>query len=281
MEFEYQHIKITITPEKFLNNPCPEITDEMLDWLFDTLWSTRYYLHGVRKIDSIHIRANQAFEGCSNLHFYISFNNDKHEFHKTWNMNSKLSHQSPYFSYSGSWLCRKQRWEWLIHAVNNGVDCGVDGIRACELITNARVNRQKLEAEKKEISQQAHSYNMYLNAKRKYEPELFEDDKSVYIVNNEMIKSIVSSLCTDDKNCKIETSDFDEYEEHENDMLERLIKEIHQMCPQKFKGWYEITHKKLTCAVSNTIEYFRLELDKVHVEYVNEFYQHKNIIYHD
>jgi hypothetical protein len=114
-------MKITINKEKYINNPCPEITKDYWDWFYSTLWIS--FMHNnstnVKILYSIDIRINQAFRGCSNIHFYITINkglDDEFLFHKVFDGFVKDAYQR-----------KRKRWKWMYDFYNCGnIDLGTD-----------------------------------------------------------------------------------------------------------------------------------------------------------
>lgn len=162
-------MKININPEKYYNNECPTITEEMLDWVFLTLWSTRYYQHRYKKIESVNIRVNQAYEGSRSLHFYVSFNDNPHEFHKEWYIGSSLEHQFPPLHKGQSWTLGINRWEWMCKAENEGIDCGVEGKAAVKRMEVIRNWYDRKDEVAKQIKRSQHNYKQYLRLKEQFE----------------------------------------------------------------------------------------------------------------
>lgn len=69
-------MKIRINKEKYFNHQCPVIPKAVMDVFYSNLMlRTRHRIpEHIKKIDTIDIRVNQAYAGCSNFHFYVSFN---------------------------------------------------------------------------------------------------------------------------------------------------------------------------------------------------------------
>lgn len=115
-------MKLKIIREQFINNPCPSLTKDMFDWLYDTLWvswmrTEQYYQmkqSGDLKINSIAIRVNQAYMGCSNIHFYISINGGE-EFHKVYPYGSRGGYIKIDRNYS-----KYHRYDWMVNFMNIG-----------------------------------------------------------------------------------------------------------------------------------------------------------------
>ena len=170
-------MEINIKSEKYINADAPELTEEMLDWLFLTMWSTRFE-NFVKKVDTIDIMANTAYNGCYNIHFYITINN-KHEFHKVWRVDVPTSLQSPNlgFYFDGEhepelgWDDKPRgRWEWVIYFVERGVDMGPEGIEAVkrrDVMIEEANRRDEIEREKKT---KEFRYKQYLKLKEEFEP---------------------------------------------------------------------------------------------------------------
>jgi len=69
-------MRIRINKEKFINHQCPAIPKDLMDVFYSKLMErTRYRLpEDLKVIETIDIRVNQAYAGCSNFHFYVSYN---------------------------------------------------------------------------------------------------------------------------------------------------------------------------------------------------------------
>jgi hypothetical protein len=167
-------MKITITPEKYYNNDAPVLTKKMLDWLFLTMWSTRME-YEVKKIETIDIRANSAYKGCSRIHFYIKVNG-AYDYHKIFELGTKLYYQSPQIGnrfdkreFELSWGGKMKRREWVLYFVRAGVDCGEEGIRETERHEQQVIWRNKIDQIKKDKEYEKQEYQTYLRLKEKYD----------------------------------------------------------------------------------------------------------------
>lgn len=169
-------MEITIRPEKYLNADAPEITEEMLDWLFLTMWSTRFE-NNVKKVETIDIMVNTAFNGCRSVHFYITING-KHNFHKEWYTHAPTSVQNPPlgFMFQGvhedelNWLDeKKERSEWMCYFVERGVDMGPEGVAALKRKDEMIEIHKEREKINKEAEHKAFRYQQYLKLKEEFE----------------------------------------------------------------------------------------------------------------
>lgn len=168
-------MEINVRAEKYLNADAPEITEEMLDWLFLTMWHTRFDLY-TNKVDTIDIMANTAFDGSRAIHFYITINGE-HTFHKEWYTNTPTSLQNPTLGYYHdgvhtdelNWLGEKrERWEWMYEFVLRGVDMGPEGVECKKRMEAQRLEAEKRETVQKEIEFRKNQYNQYIRLKEKY-----------------------------------------------------------------------------------------------------------------
>lgn len=168
-------MEITIRPEKFLNADAPEITEEMLDWLFLTMWSTRFENY-VKKVDTIDIMANTAYNGCRSVHFYITING-VHNFHKEWYTGIPTSCQEPPLGYyfqgvhedELNWLGdKKERSEWMVYFVSRDVDMGPEGLEAVRVLDEQIAEHNRREEIKKEAERKEARYQQYLNLKKEF-----------------------------------------------------------------------------------------------------------------
>jgi len=108
-------MKIYIDKQTYLNNPCPKITKEMWDWYYES-FARLFYLRNhkeVKEIKTIHIRINQAYKGCSNIHFYTTIN---HAY-----PNSFTYHSSCFGIPEKSY---QKRYMWMVDLINSGIDLG-------------------------------------------------------------------------------------------------------------------------------------------------------------
>jgi len=171
-------IRIEIKSEPFINCPAPEITEKMLDWLFLTMWSTRFE-HWFKKVNSIQIRANQSYKGSGKIHFYIIINNSiKKVFYKSYDIDSPLYLQNPamgsYFDkteYRDSWMGKEERWEWMNYFVQRGVDMGEEGVECTRRIEERIAKHREQERVIKEKQIEDAQYQQYLKLKEKFEPQ--------------------------------------------------------------------------------------------------------------
>lgn len=175
-------IQITVKPEKFINCPPPEVTEEMVDWILLTLWVYRPE-NWYKKIESVNIRANQSYEGSGKIHFYISFNGDtENEFHREFWTNIPLYHQHPSIGYKDdeTYQVHKYgttwnnepigRWYWMEYFIRNGIDMGEEGVELQKKLDNLK-QLSKLNAEQKRIKDaEEQEYQLYLRLKAKFEP---------------------------------------------------------------------------------------------------------------
>lgn len=111
-------MKIVINREQFINNPCPSLTKSVMDYFYGNLWriyrNSEYNIH--KKIDTMNIRINQAYEGFGMLHFYISING------------SAEFHMEVYMSQPKDRFDRKSyRYDWIINFENADIDMGKNG----------------------------------------------------------------------------------------------------------------------------------------------------------
>jgi hypothetical protein len=114
-------MKITINKEKYYNNPCPKISIDMWNMFYAHLYTSFYKRNAnIKHIHNIDIRINQAYAGCSNIHFYITFNkglSDQLEYH-TEMCENDIRFQT-YKKYN-------RRYEWMVDFSNNGITFDID-----------------------------------------------------------------------------------------------------------------------------------------------------------
>ena len=70
-------MKLIINREKYINNQCPRISKELMDVYYDNLFKVFQTIVNplpFNIINTINIRINQAYNGCSIIHFYTSIN---------------------------------------------------------------------------------------------------------------------------------------------------------------------------------------------------------------
>lgn len=109
-------MKIKFHREQYINNPCPSLTKEMMDWFYQKLYFYFRARVNVQKVDSINkinVRINQAYKGCSNIQFYVTIDNHD-EFHMV------------YEGYRPKYdTLHKKRYDWICDFIKlGGIDMG-------------------------------------------------------------------------------------------------------------------------------------------------------------
>lgn len=108
-------MKIRFNKETYINNPCPSLTKDMMNWFYQELYvrfRNNFDVNKVNSIESINVRINQAYKGCSNIHFYVSINNME-EFHMK------------YESIPSYYTVHEKRYDWLVDFIQTGgIDMG-------------------------------------------------------------------------------------------------------------------------------------------------------------
>jgi hypothetical protein len=162
MEKSNVPMKIKIHKEKYINNPCPTITKELWDGFYDRLFITfrNKNYKKVKKIRNIHIRINQAYKGCWNIHFYVTINKGlKHSF--------EFHMDSEHFREKRD-LALKPRYMWLVDFINCGsIDMGTTKpVERYNEYWRIRKLKSKTKDNVKRLSQR---YREYLSSKEYFE----------------------------------------------------------------------------------------------------------------
>lgn len=159
-------MKIRINKETYYNNPCPKITKEIWNWFYYNLWySFSMNNHNeVKKIATIDIRINQAYKGCSNIHFYVTINKglvETFDFHMGYQgMLDNEAFESLY----------KQRYKWMVDFIHGDIDLGTTKpIERHERDVELRRLKKK---SKNLTSRLVNDYKQYLRLKEIFEPSL-------------------------------------------------------------------------------------------------------------
>lgn len=161
-------MKIYIHREKYINNPCPKITKEMWNWFYRTLFLSFRNRSNVKKIETMHIRINQAFKGCSKIHFYVTINkglNDEFDFHKEW-----TGHD-----YDG--IYHKKRYKWVVDFIElGGIDMGTT--KPIECYKREIETRKLKEKSRKSVYWLVKNYNSYVKLKEDFgHYKIYEDEE--------------------------------------------------------------------------------------------------------
>lgn len=154
-------MKIFINKEKYYNNPCPKITKEMWDWFYTSLWASyiQFTNNYIKEFHTMHIRINQAYKGCNQIHFYITLNKgykDEFEFHKLW------SGKDPYTDF-----IKPSRYMWMFEFTNYGnvkFNTNKHMIRAENEIKTLKLKEKSARATKRLVNE----YKHYLKLKEKF-----------------------------------------------------------------------------------------------------------------
>ncbi len=159
-------MKLTIKSEKYINADPPVLTEEMLDWLYLTMFQSfiRKGFDDIKSIDKIDIIANTAYNGSSTVHFYITIN-DIYKFHKEYTMNLDIKYQTP-----SLWTDNYYRDEWLRDFIEyGGIYCGIEGDISVKKYED-RIQKEKLKEERKKAKKRKEErYKLYLELKKEFE----------------------------------------------------------------------------------------------------------------
>lgn len=150
-------MKIIINKEMYYTNPCPKITKEIWDWFYGNFH--RNFMNrnhkGINKIETIHIRINQAYKGCSNIHFYVTINkelNNSFEFHMCYG----LASEPPYF----------KRYRWMVDLIYDNIDIGTR--KPMERYERSQEILKLKRNTKRNVSRLINEYKTYLNLHEKF-----------------------------------------------------------------------------------------------------------------
>lgn len=155
-------MKITINKEKYYINPCPKISREVWNMFYANLYTSFNKRNAnIKHIHNIDIRINQAYAGCSNIHFYITFNkglSDQLEYHMVILENTKFSTHRKY----------DRRYEWMVDFSNIGrISFDID--KHTNRYKNW-INLRNLKSKtKKSVSILINEYKQYIKLKEKFE----------------------------------------------------------------------------------------------------------------
>jgi len=152
-------MKIYINKETYYSNPCPKITKDMWNWFYSYLWFvfSRYNVKNIMKIETIHIRINQAYKGCGNIHFYVTINKElknKTEFHMQ-------------YSLFGDYHIQRPRYLWMI----DFIECGGIDLGTLKPIERNKQRQIRIELKKKtsrNVRQLVSQYKTFLTLKEKF-----------------------------------------------------------------------------------------------------------------
>ena len=106
-------MKISIKRETFINHKCESLTKQLMDTFYDKLFTiSRNFIacsdkFNRKRILSIDVRIEQAYQGCSSFHFFVSLNGLE-EFHLEIYKGSK-----PDMYDEESLRYRYQRYDWI------------------------------------------------------------------------------------------------------------------------------------------------------------------------
>ena len=165
-------MKITIHKEKYINNPCPPMTKDMWDWFYENLWvrfmKTDYFnsdhfqaYEKENKIETMHVRINQAYEGCNTIHFYVSIDGQP-EFHMEYFLLTNFRKW-----YDSQYGRTYYRYDW-IHDFYNIGDVTMDAQKTIDRYKHRWwVKRMKKDSAKRVKGLKA-EWNKYLKLKEKF-----------------------------------------------------------------------------------------------------------------
>ena len=158
-------MKIRVKPEKYINCPPPSLTKGMMDCFYEKLGNYINRMFDFKKINTINIRLNRAYEGCSSVHFYISINGGE-EFHIEYSTGDE--NVSTYFMHKGE-IDKSNyfRYDWIRKLTNSGIDMGTNK-------PSIRYDKRwdeidRLEKIKKEEKDKEYRYEQYLKLKAEFE----------------------------------------------------------------------------------------------------------------
>jgi hypothetical protein len=127
-------MEIKFHREQYINNPCPSLTKEMMDWFYQRLYFAfrdRIDVRDITEIKQINVRINQAYRGCHIIHFYIKIDNHD-EFH--------MQYESLNFG-----TLHKERYDWICDFIElGGIDMGTTRPLELKELRNQR-KREKMD----------------------------------------------------------------------------------------------------------------------------------------
>lgn len=107
---------------KFINHLFPEITEKLKYYVLHNLFSWKLIEllqhNKITHIENLRVDCEQAYEGCSKLHFYVLFNETFGPYHISCYQADIDNYEALSFDYKGDYI-DKPLWQFTINAINS------------------------------------------------------------------------------------------------------------------------------------------------------------------
>lgn len=162
-------IQVIVEPRKYLNAPAPDVSDECITWVLNTLYHSYVnmlnisgHTDAIKQLRKVHIAVEQSYVGSGKLHIYVTINdNDKSDeiIHKTWSINGSFEQQTPPLYVNNFWGNIILPDYWLIDWFDAGIDTFGFGERANKSLEYERNRENKINTLEKHRHAQTFYYN--------------------------------------------------------------------------------------------------------------------------